>query len=357
MRITIASLILLSLAAIPAFPAIPAHAEVTVTAVYSLKDAQADYDAGRYPQALQKISTILSAADRPSAKDKAALLKLKAETILQQKQIPSAAEAFTAAATAYYDEKKPAPATDDKKAAATCTAIAALLKNSSNMQYTPKTSPDSKTDKTSTTKPAADKTDKTPISVLDLSLRSQALNAFYNDQLAADEPTYKTVLSKPALQPIVDFAPKLKELSDDELGATGSTAKTDPMLKALSTHAKTSIDNALAQWKSSVDSIAASASSWVDVSPQQSVPAGGKKGKAAPKQPTMEREKGLTDANRNSLNDTIANIDKLAPATKSLSDALDLPADFFKTETTEAAALRKKAEATLNATYNRTRTK
>jgi hypothetical protein len=295
--------------------------DVTVTASVTQKDAQADFDAGKYPECLQKIQLLLTSATRPTAAEKAELMTLKAECLLQQKQVIPASDAFVAASAAY---------TSDKQAAARDAATAVLIKKATALQYTPKTG-----------------TDKTPISVLDKSEREKALTALFNDELSSEDQAYKAALAKTnQLMPVVDFAPTAKQLSVLELAATGGEEKTDPMIKALAAHAKTALENGLAAMHRSADQVAASATTMVDVPNQNN---GGKNRNR--NQRREQKERGLTESDRTTLQGIVTNVDKIPAAVKTLVSDLGLTSDYFKTQVAEGTALKKRAEAMLSGNY------
>jgi hypothetical protein len=297
--------------------------DVVVSAAISDKDAQADFDAGRYPECLQKIQTLLTSSNRPSGAKRAELLTLKAECMLQQKQVIPATEAFVASSAAH---------TDDKKAAARDAATAVLIKKTTALQYTPKTG-----------------TDKTPISILDRSMRGKALTAFFNDEYATEEQVYKNAIAKTnLLMPVVDFAPTAKELGVLELGATGSVAKTDPMIKALAAHAKTAMENGFAMMHKSADQVATSATTMVDVPNPNAGRGGGRNGGRNRNQKPEQKERGLTESDRTTLQGLIASAEKVPPAVKTLVANLGVTTEYYRPQIAEASALKKRAEAMLS---------
>jgi hypothetical protein len=297
-----------------------AIADVSITPILTIKDAQADYTAGNYPACLQKIATMVPVA---AVADKPALFALKGECLIAQKQATAASEAFLAASSAYTTAK-------DKKNAAVTRATADVIRNSTDFNYTPKTGKD-----------------KNPLTINDPAQRPAALTAFYNDQAAATLEAKKALGAgntppRPSLPDIQAFAPKLQTLEIYEMAATGDDAKTLAMQKALATQAKNEIAAFVNSSNTKVDTIAAAAATKVPIPGT-----GGKGGKNKAATPQQTKEKGLTEPERNSLNDLLATADKIPPAAKSLVPALNTDADFFNSEIASTSALKKKIDALL----------
>jgi hypothetical protein len=280
----------------------------------TLPDMQADFDAGKYPECLQKIAKVINLGGAAAANyDRYALWTLKGETLLQQKNVPDAADAFTGARKA----------AKERKDAALSGATAALIKKSDALQYTPKTG-----------------TDKTPIPVVDKTKRTAAITALFNDELAPVQARQKELLKSPALPPIATFAPTLDQLSLLELAATGADDQTKTMKKDLADHVTKSINAVLVKNAADVDKIKASANQTYDLRITN----------PTTKVITTERHKqGLMGNDRSVLDAIIATSDKLHPMCATLTDALG--ADF-KADLVEADSIKKKAQDVENANYS-----
>ena len=204
----------------------PAAAGAPSDVLPSFSELQKLYDDGQYPVVLQKVTVILQLSD-PATQgyDVVDLLMLKGETLLQTKDQASALAAFTQASKEASTVPTPKPG---EKAAparkpeqvASARAMAALVGHSGRLGYTPKA--------------LAGGVVPSPISLVDLSQRPAAFNAFLVDLKTELSPKAKAASIGDKLPPIVDVVQAIGDLRAVELIATKKTTKSDAMLAELS---------------------------------------------------------------------------------------------------------------------------
>ncbi len=143
--------------------------------------------------ASRRLGGCWAADPPPSAADRAVLLSLRGECLLQQKEGLQAAQAFEGAAEA-------AP---DKTDSAVAYATSQVIKRSANYAY----------------KPATGK-DRTPLPIQKKEKRGPALAAMFADELAKLTGSYEAALKQTEAQNVLDFAPAIASLMKLELGST-----------------------------------------------------------------------------------------------------------------------------------------
>ena len=195
----------------------PAAAGAPSDVLPSFSELQKLYDDGQYPVVLQKVTVILQLSD-PATQgyDVVDLLMLKGETLLQTKDQASALAAFTQASKEASTVPTPKPG---EKAAparkpeqvASARAMAALVGHSGRLGYTPKA--------------LAGGVVPSPISLVDLSQRPAAFNAFLVDLKTELSPKAKAASIGDKLPPIVDVVQAIGDLRAVELIATKKTTK------------------------------------------------------------------------------------------------------------------------------------
>jgi hypothetical protein len=297
------------------------RAEVTITPlggdslaagpVPTMKEVQGEFEDARFTVCIQKIGRVLSSEPAPSAEDKCALLSLKGECLIHQKQAAMAAEAFSDAAQA----------ATDKTDIATATATSALLRHSENFTYTPVTGKDHK-----------------PLPIGDKAKRAPAMAALFTDELTRAKPLIASTVASADIQPVLDFATPFHALALLEIASTGGTVQLDGVQKTLADHAHELIAAQIAKMNADADAIVADAAKMVEIPGTNGGPA-------------RHQRKGLTDDNRQQITDMAAACDKLEETAKEVVTAYALAADFFQDEVANIETLKKRLKGISNGNF------
>jgi hypothetical protein len=213
-----------------AAPAAEASSEKAANTSPAIMEAQADFNAGDYKAALQKISRGLSQGAPESAAGRYDLFMLRGECLLRLNSRELAIDAFRAAART--QEKDDGVA--HKAAIANGTAL--LIQASRNLKYSV---------------PGVDQ----PLDVVDPKLRKQALTLMFQQRFDAAKPKIDQAMQSDVLTPILDLLPKLRELFALEHAAKGEGVETEPMLRDLGQHARKLMTSELRRVNKHVDDV------------------------------------------------------------------------------------------------------
>ena len=244
-------------------------------------------DGGQYTDALKAIAQAVPATAQGSRYD---LYMLRGEALLHIKQGLSAVAAFD---LAQGETTKPLPW-------AVAGATSYLIKQSTNMTFTPKTG-DS----------------KTPYDIVDAAQRKMALTALFEQELVKVSAGYQAVKNGQSLPPIIEFAKTLGIAHMLELAATGDDAKTVAMVKDLATHSETLMTAACTDMTRQTDTINTRANQFIPITSTVPDPNNAKR----TIQKTQYRKRGLTQGDAATLNNIVGTCDKFAPAAKDLGPA------------------------------------
>lgn len=187
-------------------------------------DIRTLYEQGNYPRALQQLSRALAVKGKAAKDyDRYELLVLKAETHLRMENSSAAVTAFDEAAVVARDDK----------AAVLARAMAALVRRSKNLIYTPpatkgQAAPDS-------------------IDVTDKTRRTAAFASMYNDARPRVEAQVKLADQSGELPAILDVLRSLRDLRDLEVAATDNDAASSRLAKGLTGKARSLMARAVAE--------------------------------------------------------------------------------------------------------------
>ncbi len=206
----------LLLFAVVASPAVPACAAVLAQTLPTQEEMHQLFDQSQYTQVLQKIARVLVLkGDSAKPYDRHDLLRLKAEAHLRLKEYEASERAFVAAGWE----------TDDPKAAAVDLSTSVLIRRSKAGQYQPTSKDKGKM--------------RDPIPVIGPESRKPALQALFQDELAADRPKISGVRDALNLDPICQAASLVTDLKVLEMGATdGNDDQTRQLISEVAKHAQ-----------------------------------------------------------------------------------------------------------------------
>jgi hypothetical protein len=196
MRVAISVVLLLSLTSL------------AQAAAPSVADAQADFAAGQYRDALQKISVLL-AGKSAGSQERFDLLMLRGECMLRLKQSSLAADAFDAAARARRQQ-------GDVKRLAEAKATAVLLSASRGLKFQPRG--------------GGGGGGAEAIDVVAPEARRQAMAALLDERLAELTPRAAAAVEGTSLTPMMELLPAFADAYALELTATGDATRVTPML-------------------------------------------------------------------------------------------------------------------------------
>jgi hypothetical protein len=198
MRVAISVVLLLSLTSL------------AQAAAPSVADAQADFAAGQYRDALQKISVLLAGKSAPpGSQERFDLLMLRGECMLRLKQSSLAADAFDAAARARRQQ-------GDVKRLAEAKATAVLLSASRGLKFQPRG--------------GGGGGGAEAIDVVAPEARRQAMAALLDERLAELTPRAAAAVEGTSLTPMMELLPAFADAYALELTATGDATRVTPML-------------------------------------------------------------------------------------------------------------------------------
>jgi hypothetical protein len=173
----------------------------------SIEDVRLDYGKGEYRSALDKTSKLLSTSlQEPSPSDKYELLMLRGECQLQLKDRLGAITSF----------KSAAKVADNVNQLAIAKADALIVEKSSLGKYAPRFS-----------------ADKTPIDVVPLESRRQAMSALKADLWSENKSQIDAALQATTLPPIEKVFVPVSNMFFLETAATGQATDTDKLMRDL----------------------------------------------------------------------------------------------------------------------------
>ncbi len=272
----------------------------------TLGEAQAEFDGAVYAVHADDCEEFGGAAGA-SKEDKYALLSLRGECLLAQKQGALAAEAFGAAAQVDGI---------DKKETALATGTDEIVKRSVNLTYVPLTGKDKK-----------------PLPIGDKTKRGPALMAYFTDEFGRLLPDEAAAVKSDELDQTMDFLPKLKHVIMLELAATGDTVQTAAWQRAMAEHARDLIGGEIRTMNTEADTIVTAA-----ITPTTD-------GNG------VRHRKGLTDMDRAKLTDILSSCERIDSRSKELAAGLGTDGDFFKTELSDTDALEKRVKNMFNGIF------
>jgi hypothetical protein len=181
----------------------------------TIEDAQADYASGDYPACLRKVAARLNSnAVKRDSPERYDLLMLRGECLVRLKQRGPAAEAFEKAA-AVTKGRGDLPRTAD------ATALAALVKASPDLKYTPRT-----------------RSGGSAIDVAEPGTRREAMAALFEDLKTQLAPDVEKALQDKSLTSTHRRLKQFWELYAVEFAATGAATSTESTLQDVGGHAR-----------------------------------------------------------------------------------------------------------------------
>jgi hypothetical protein len=323
MRSSLCRLALLMLAVLLIAPAIRAAEPEPLPTQKQLHDM---FDAGQYQPLLTKLARVLALKGDPAkGYDMVDLNVLKAEACIQQKQQDMAAVAANEAV-------KQTTATTDTKLATEARALAALLKHSQNLAYTPKAPPGSK-----------------PMPLADRNNRKAAYAALQTDMQSDVDAKLKAAKSSKSLPPIITATQSLGDMSAVETMATGSDTASQKSGDELAAEARTLIDQTLANLDKQVASIEKDADKLIDNPAETNK--NGKKGKTTKTEKTAHKA-GLSDSMKSQLHTIMDTCTKIISVCDDLAAVSKKEAANYKQASASADKTGKDANRVLTASYD-----
>jgi hypothetical protein len=181
----------------------------------TLEDAQSAFDSGDYKGCLRQVASLLSSnAVKRDSPERCDLLLLRGECLLRLKQRAPAAEAFDKAAAVTKGR-------GDLPRTAHATALAALVKASPDLKYTPKTRPGD---------PAID--------IVEPATRRDAMQALFEDLQKQLAPDVEKALQDKSLASTQRRLKQFWELYSVEFTAAGAATSTEATIQDLGGHAR-----------------------------------------------------------------------------------------------------------------------
>lgn len=287
----------------------------------SLDTVRQAYQAKNYAEVIKLANQMMPALTKSgTAADKAELLEMRGEAMLQQKSFAPAADSYTQAGNL---------AADDKMAALD-RATGLLIKRSAGGKYTPKQP---------STNPAVQ--GKQPIDILDETARKSAFSALYNDESKTLTAKSAAMEKATSLKPLMEGLKQIADLRYLEMAATGSDSNYQSATSGIVDHASKLMSDALATMDQKVSAISAEANKTTT----QQMP-----GKNVG-QVIIGTKRGLYSTDRNVLNEVINTSGQISQAAQEFAKAAG-KSSSFDTIQKSAEALNKKATDVLNADYS-----
>src|SRR5688500_609273 len=185
------------------------------SAPQGFEDAQADYASGDYAACLRKVAARLNSnAVKRDSPERYDLLMLRGECLLRLKQRAPAAESFEKAAAVTKGH-------GDLPRTANATALAALVKASPDLKYTPKS-----------------RSGGSAIDVAGPGTRREAMAALFEDLRTQLAPDVEKALGDKSLTSTHRRLKQFWELYAVEFAATGAATSTESTLQDLGGHAR-----------------------------------------------------------------------------------------------------------------------
>ncbi len=279
-------------------------------------------DAGQYKDALRALARILNlTGSAVGSYDRLDLLPLKAECQLQNHDTIGALQTLAVARKEAVEAKKP----DN---ILLIDGFVELIQKSPSNLYLPKTG-----------------SDKTPIKLLDRSVRKSAYDALFADLFAVFEQKANFAITGKTLQPYMDAAKAVTAVRPAEFCSTGSNKKTETLIKTLAEHVIKLVTSAIADLNARHTRIKTAANQLL--TEEVNVTIGNS---TVMEQQTHRRGLSLPQ-DPNTLQDIINTCTKLKEAITELSTAFAVDEDAFKEQITKAEKLKEDATDTLNDNY------
>ncbi|HEV2295767.1 MAG TPA: hypothetical protein VGR35_18105 [Tepidisphaeraceae bacterium] len=270
----------------------------------------------QYKRALREIARAMQLkGDDAAAYDRGELLLIRADAQLGMRIEPAAAKSYRDAAEA--------ATTDDDRAMARSMAL--LISKSERLAYSPRT---------------GDAGRKIDI-VTD---RQAALDALLADELAVAEPKLRAAKEARKIPDVLDAAGAVEAVRFIERAATGATAHTDEMMKALVARIETLLDDALIELDGKADAIEAHALGLIVV-PQEVRPGQG------PPTTIKVKKRGLSPADEAGLKEVMETCREIVSRNRDVAVQLGAEPDRFRRASDFAIRLSSKAGAILRADY------
>lgn len=287
----------------------------------STDDLRVLFEQGKYADLLKQLPRVMvlrgKAAEPYNRYD---LLMLRFETHMRMKaQAPAAATLDDALEV-----------TDDPKKVAYCKSVDLLLKRSKGFQYTPG---------------AHRKAKGTPIDIVEPGPRKEALKALLADEMAVVTPKVEKALDGQSLGDIAGAVQLLQGLDVLEQAAeTGEDAQR--MVVDLRTRGAALMAKAVQRMQARHDEIFKHANEMVRYVVNTPAFGGGAQ------QQVRYRQRGLESRDYKELKEIVATCEKLIPNARGLAKATGGKVKEVEDLITASEDLRRKADRTLNATYN-----
>jgi len=282
---------------------------------------QDDYDSKQYQNVIRDVAQAMPlTADPSKGYDKATLLALKAESHLQLKQYAPAADAYNSAAK---DSSDPQMATIYK-------ALSLLIHKSPGGSYQPRQP---------TTRPVDANGKPTPINIIDMNQRGEAMNALLADETKVVSAKIEPLTKQNTLPPLMEGIKQIGDLRAIEMAATGKDEASKQLVGSLADHAAELMSNAIKTMSANVDEIQKHA--------DESTSSG---------MYNVTTRAGLTSTDRNTLNEIINTAKNISSACDQFTAAIKTPSSGFDGVKKDADALSKHAADVINEENNGTTT-
>jgi len=282
------------------------------------------FDDKQYQDLLAKLTRVLNLKG-PIAKpyNHVELGLLRAETLMQLKQRPAAVAAYAQAVKDIDD-------TTEDSLAAKARATQVLIKRTSAYTFMPKTAPKGELPKA--------------IDLLDVTLRSKAMEALLRDLRSELAPKVKVAKLAKSLPPIVEVIKSASDFRNVELVVTGKDADSQAFIVDLGTRALDLMNDAVKNMMARAQEIHVNANA-LDANP----PAVAQGGVVMP---TTYHKRGLDWRSTNDLKDIVATCGKIGSAAGDFGSLSKSLTANFKDVGDAADKTARSADETLRADYS-----
>jgi hypothetical protein len=288
------------------------------------EEVRKQVDAGEYREALKGLSRIVALKGQAAAGyDRVEMLTLRGECQLQLRETKTALDSLDAA----YKEAMLANRDGWEPL-----ALAALVQNSPQFKYTPKTK----------TGPLAPKV----VDILDRKERPAAYKALFDDLLGAAKKKVEAAQSSRNMTPILEAAKTTAALRAVEKAGTGETKLSKEMAEDLSRQAVILLSGPMTEMGLRVESIRNYANTISIVSYTA------RDGRGREYVNTVRQRRGLSQDDRDVLKGVQLTCTQVIGAANELAGSLGAQVDTFREIAAKATGVGQRATAVLNTDYN-----
>lgn len=287
----------------------------------SLEEARDFYSRSAYRDTISVCSRLLEVrGPKAQAIDRYAVAMLKAEAQLRTQEVSAAANTFVLAG------KEAATPEQREKAL----ALETLVRRAPNGTY------QSKTDESKS------------FDITDDKARPGAFAALFDDEIGPARKQCDRAKAATHLAAIQDFVKSMPRLQAIEVAATGKTTQAGEMIESLRDRAGVLLDAGLDSAEKQVETIRAEADKLV-LGPVDYID----KNTKAPMRKIVQRKKGPTAAQLNTLKNLDASCEKLPALLTELSTPLNIPPEANKPRLKRNEALQRIIKKILTTDYNK----